>query len=119
MLGPGTGWPVTAGVLAATISANIVADRNVWGATGYAFCSAGAALLVAWKIDRHFGPDFSLGRLRNVWGHAGGCGRGKRCLGGWRTVTYKLFENPTAPVWTTWYHWLAADVLGIAAVARP
>jgi integral membrane sensor domain MASE1 len=28
--GPGTRWPVIAGVVAATISANIVADRNVW-----------------------------------------------------------------------------------------
>jgi len=36
-------------------------------------------------------------------------------LGG--MVAHKLFINPTAPVWTTWYHWFAADVLGIAVVA--
>jgi len=64
--GPGARWPVTAGVIAATISANLVNDRNVWGAIAFAFCNAGEALLVAWIVDRYFGPGFRFGRLCNV-----------------------------------------------------
>src|SRR5882757_933579 len=39
--------PVAAGAMVATIVANLMGDRNVWGATAFAFCNVGEALLTA------------------------------------------------------------------------
>jgi hypothetical protein len=36
--------PVTGAVMIATIIANLTGDRNLWGATAFAFCNAGEAL---------------------------------------------------------------------------
>jgi two-component sensor histidine kinase/integral membrane sensor domain MASE1 len=116
-LGRGARWPVAAGVMAATIIANIMGDRNVWGATAFAFCDAGEALLAAWLVEHYLGPDLSLGTLRNALGllAAGVVATAASGVGG--MVADKLFHSPAAPVWTTWSHWFASDAVGLAAVA--
>jgi two-component sensor histidine kinase/integral membrane sensor domain MASE1 len=116
-LGSGARWPVAAGVMAATIIANVMGDRNVWGAIAFAFCNAGEALLAVWLIERYFGLGFSLGRLRNVLGLLAAVVAATAASGVGGMVAYRLFDSPTAPVWTTWYHWFVSDAVGIAAVA--
>jgi integral membrane sensor domain MASE1 len=59
-------WPVAVGTMAATILANITSDRTIWSASAFALCNAGEALFVAWLIERYFGAEFNLGRLRQV-----------------------------------------------------
>ena len=54
--------------MVATIVANLMGDRTIWGAVAFALCNAGEALLTAGLIERYFGPDFSLDRLRHVLG---------------------------------------------------
>ena len=109
--------PVAAGAMVATIVANLMGDRNVWGATAFALCNAGEALLAAWLIERYFGPGFGLGRLRNVLGLLAAAVVATAASGIGGTVAYKLFHSPTAPIWTTWHHWFASDALGIITVA--
>src|SRR6201990_2694051 len=46
-------WPVIFGTMAATILANLLGDRNVWGSILFAFCNAGEAVLTAWLIARY------------------------------------------------------------------
>jgi two-component sensor histidine kinase/integral membrane sensor domain MASE1 len=116
-LGRGARWPVAAGVMAATVIADVMGDRNVWGATAFAFCNAGEALLAAWLIERCFCSGFSLGRLRNVLELAAAAVVATAASGVAGMVAYKLFYSPTIPVWTTWYQWFAPDALGIVAVA--
>src|SRR5713226_9107632 len=69
-LGPDARLPVSVGVMAATIFANLTGDRNVWASIAFAFCNAGEALLTAWLIERYFGPgpSFGLDRLRKEMG---------------------------------------------------
>src|SRR5215469_17919228 len=50
--------PTAAGVIVATIIANLTGDRNVWSTTAFAFCNAGEAMLAAWLIERYFGSPF-------------------------------------------------------------
>ncbi len=109
--------PVAAGAMVATIIANLMGDRNVWGATAFALCNAGEALLAAWLIERYFGPGFGLGRLRNVLGLLAAAVVATAASGIGGTVAYKLFHSPTAPIWTTWHHWFASDAVGIITVA--
>src|SRR5215813_13482127 len=60
--------PVVVGTMVATMFANLMGDRNFSGATAFALCNAGEALLTAGLIERCFGSAFSLGRLRHVIG---------------------------------------------------
>jgi len=69
-LGPRALWPVVVGTMAATIVANLLGDRNLWGAVLFALCNAGEAVLTAWLIAHYFGSDFRLSKLRNVLGFA-------------------------------------------------
>jgi PAS domain S-box-containing protein len=108
---------VASGVMVATIAANLMGDRNVWGATAFAFCNAGEALLAAWLIERYFGSSFSLDKLRNVLGLLAAAAVATAVLGVGAMVAYKLFHSPTAPIWTTWLHWFASDVVGVITVA--
>src|SRR5215469_16553451 len=67
-LGRQVRWPVAAGVIAASVVANLTSDRTIWGSIAFALCNAGEALLTAWLIERYFGSEFSLGKLRQVLG---------------------------------------------------
>jgi PAS domain S-box-containing protein len=109
--------PVAAGVIVATIIANLMGDRNLWSATAFAFCNAGEALLTAWLIERYFGSPFSLDRLRNVLGLLAAAVVATAASGVGAAVVFKLFHSPTAPIWTTWHHWFASDAVGIITVA--
>src|SRR5712671_1175278 len=109
--------PVAAGAMVATIIANLTGDRNVWGATAFALCNAGEALLAAWLIERYFGSGFRLDRLRNVLGLLAATVIATAASGIGGTVAFKLFHSPTAPIWTTWHHWFASDAVGIITAA--
>jgi PAS domain S-box-containing protein len=116
-LGRNARLPVVSGVMVATIVANTMGDRNVWSATAFAFCNAGEAMLAAWLIERYFGSPFSLDRLRNVLGLLAASVVATTASGIGAMVAYKLFHSPTAPIWTTWQHWFASDIVGIITVA--
>src|SRR5215831_1555592 len=116
-LGRGARLPVASGVIVATIIANLMGDRNVWNAIASALCNTGEALLAAWLIERHFGSNFTLDRLRNVFGLLAAAVVAAAASGIGGTVAFKLFHSPTAPIWTTWQHWFASDALGMIIVA--
>src|SRR5215813_12533198 len=67
-LGRNARWPVAAGTVAGTIVANLMGDRTIWSSMAFALCNAAEAILVAGLIQHYFGPNFSLGRLRDVLG---------------------------------------------------
>ena len=68
-------------------------------------------------IERYFGSDFSLDRLRNVLGLLAAAVIATAVSGIGGTVAYKLFHSPTAPIWMIWLHWFASDAIGIITVA--
>ena len=115
--GPGARWPVAAGAMAATIVANLLGDRTVWGTIVFALCNAGEAVLAAGLVEYSFGPVFSLDRLRHVMGLLTAAIIATAVSGSGGTVGFLYFEGSTAPVLTTWQHWFASDALGILTVA--
>src|SRR3954447_22818334 len=67
-LGPKARLSVIIGVIAATIAANLLGDRNIPSAIIFAGCNAFEAVLVSDLIRRYFGNQFRLGNLRRVFG---------------------------------------------------
>jgi len=116
-LGPGARWPVVAGAMAATIAANLLGDRTIWGAIVFAFCNAGEAVIVAGLIERYLGSNFELDRLSHVLGFLGATIAGTAVSGIGGTLGYVFFHHSTAPVLTIWHHWFTSDALGIVTVA--
>jgi signal transduction histidine kinase len=116
-LGPHARWPVVAGVMAATIAADLMGDRNLPAAIAFALCNAAEALITADLIHRYFGPGFNLGLLRNVLGLLAAALAGAAVSGIFAAVAYKLFHRPAAPMLTSWWRWFASDVVGILTVA--
>ena len=70
-LGPRARWPVAIGAAIATILANFLVDKTFAGSVAFAVCNVGEAVLAAWLIERQFGLDFRLDRLRHVLGLLG------------------------------------------------
>ncbi len=116
-LGPHARWPVAAGVMAATIPANLMGDRNLAASVAFALCNAAEALITAGLIHRIFGPSFRLGRLQAILGLLAATVAGTAISGIGGAVSYKLFHSPDVPMMTSWWHWFASDAVGILAVA--
>jgi PAS domain S-box-containing protein len=116
-LGPATRWPIATGAMGATVVANLLGDRTAIGSLVFALCNAGEALLCATLIERYFGPQFSLDRLRNVLGLLMGAIIATAASGIGGALAFKYLEHSSAPILTTWHHWFASDALGIITVA--
>jgi signal transduction histidine kinase len=116
-LGPRARWPVIGGTMAATILANLLGDRSLWGAIFFALCNAGEAVLAAWLIGRFFGRDFTLSRVGDVLGLVAAAIAATAVSGIGGAIAFRLFHGSTTPLSTTWLHWFASDGLGILAVA--
>ena len=116
-VGPCARAPVAAGVIAATLAANLTADRNVWGALTFGLCNAGEALIVVWLIERWFGPVFDLESLRRVLGFfaAAAVATATAAVGASGAMT--LFGPSTASFLDIWKVWFTSDALGIVTVA--
>src|SRR6266496_1727865 len=92
-LGPGARWPVAIGTMAATIVANLLGDRTFAGAITFALCNAGEAMLTAFLVERQFGSDFSLDRLRHVLGLLAAAVIGAAVSGIGGSLGFKLFHG--------------------------
>jgi hypothetical protein len=57
-----------AGVMAATIAANLLGDRGIWSSIFFAAANAGEATVVAGLIQRFYRSPFELNGLRQVLG---------------------------------------------------
>ena len=116
-LGPVARLPVAVGVMAATVTANLLGDRNIASAIVFALCNAGEAMIIAWLIEHHFGSDFSLDSPRRVLGLflASAVGTAISGIGG--TAGFILFHSSDAPFLTTWLNWFASDAIGVVTVA--
>jgi PAS domain S-box-containing protein len=111
-------WPVILGVMAATIVANLLGDRNVWSSIFFAVANASEATIVAGLIERWYGSPFELNTLRRVIGLFGATIAATIVSGILGTIGFVWFHNAAAAsVPTVWLHWVASDTLGTLTVA--
>jgi PAS domain S-box-containing protein len=116
-LGPAARVPVVAGTIAATMVANLLADRNIPATIVFALCNAAEAVVAAWLIHRHGEARFSLDTLRRVLGLFTAAVIASAISGIGGSLGFVLFHGSTAPVLTTWSNWFVSAALGIVTVA--
>ena len=116
-LGPVARLPVAVGVIAATVTANLLGDRNIASAIVFALCNAGEAMIIAWLIERHFGSGFSLDSSRRVLGFFLATAVGTAISGIGGTAGFILFHSSDASILTTWLNWFSSDAIGVITVS--
>ena len=116
-LGPRARWSVAAGVIAATVAANLIADRNIWAAATFALANAAEALITAGLVQHYFRNNFAFDRLPQVLGLLAAAVIATTASGVIGTIGYTLFHSPDVSMLLTWWHWFASDFLGIIVVA--
>jgi PAS domain S-box-containing protein len=116
-LGSGARAPTAIGVMAATVVANLLADRNIPGAIVFAACNAGEAILIGYLITRQFGGAFSLDSVQRVLVFFLGVGIGAGVSGIGGSAGFALFHGSDASLLATWGNWFASDALGSILVA--
>jgi PAS domain S-box-containing protein len=116
-LGPRARWPVAAGVMAATVLANLLSDRNLEASLVFVLCNTGEPILFAWIINRHFGSRFNLGRVRNVVGLFGAAAVASAVSGIGGTIGFLLFHHSGTSFLSTWLNWFASAALGLITVS--
>src|SRR5258707_9423201 len=110
-------WPVVAGVMAATIAANLLGDRGIWSSIFFAAANAGEATVVAGLIQRFYSSPFELNGLRQVVGLFATTIGATVASGIVGTFGFVFFHASTASVSTIWFHWFASDALGTITIA--
>ena len=116
-LGPAAQWPVVLGVVTATISANLLGDRNIWSSVFFAVANASDAVIVAGLLNRFCGSPFGLNELRRVLALFAATAVATSLSGITGTVGFLLFHGSAASPPVIWFHWFSSDAVGILAVA--
>src|SRR5262249_42220947 len=71
---------------------------------------------IAGLIERYFGAEFSLDRLRHVLGMLAAAVIGTCVSGIGGVVASVLLQPPTVPLLTIWHHWVTSNTIGFIAV---
>jgi PAS domain S-box-containing protein len=116
-LGPAARWTVVVGVVAATIAANLLGDRNIWSSVFFAVANAGDAVIIAGLIHRFCGSPFELNQLRRVLALFAATVASVSLSGIAGTAGFVLFHGSTASPPVIWLHWFSSDAIGNVAVA--
>lgn len=117
VLGPRARWPIILGTVAATVLANMLGDRNLWGSFIFGLCNAFEAALTAWLLTRYHGSDFTLSKPHGVIALLGATTIGCAVSGIGGAIAFKYLHGAATPIWVTWQHWFASDALGIIVVS--
>jgi PAS domain S-box-containing protein len=116
-LGPAARWHVVVAVMASTIAANLLGDRNIWSSLFFAVANAGEAVIVAGLVHRFCGSPFRLNEVRRVLALFAATVAGTSLSGIAGTAGFVLFHGSTASPLAIWLHWFASDAIGNIAAA--
>jgi signal transduction histidine kinase/ActR/RegA family two-component response regulator len=116
-LGSAARWPVVVGVVAGTIAANLLGDRNIWSSVFFAVANAGEAAIVAGLIHRFCGSPLELNELRRVLALFAATVVGTSLSGIVGTAGFLLFYGSAASPPVIWLHWFSSDAIGNITVA--
>jgi signal transduction histidine kinase len=110
-------WPVLAGVMVATATANLLRHFSVTITATWVVGNTAEPLIIALLMEHYFGANFKIDRLYCVLALFAAAIVGAAAAATWWTFAYYwLFASLKAPA-ATWSHWIVSDLAGIVSVA--
>src|SRR5499427_8232443 len=116
-LGPRARWPVVSGVIVAVVADHLIMGDPIRVGIAFALSDAAETLIIAGLIERYFGAEFSLDRLRHVLGMLAAAVIGTCVSGVGGVIASVLLQPPTVPILTIWHRWVTSNTIGFIAVA--
>jgi len=116
-LGSRARWPVISGVIVAVVADHLIMGDPIRVGIAFALSDAAETLIIAGLIERYFGAEFSLDRLRHVLGMLAAAVIGTCVSGVGGVIASVLLQPPTVPILTIWHHWVTSNTIGFIAVA--
>jgi integral membrane sensor domain MASE1 len=116
-LGSRARWPVVSGVVVAVLADHLIMADPLRVGIAFALSDAAETLIIAGLIERYFGAEFSLGRLRHVLGMLAAAVIGTCVSGLGGVVASVLRQPPTVPILTIWRHWVTSNTIGFITIA--
>src|SRR6516225_6938610 len=116
-LGSRARWPVVCGVIVAVVADHLIMADPLRVGIAFALSDAAETLIIAGLIERYFGAEFSLDRLRHVLGMLAAAVIGTCVSGVGGVIASVLLQPPTVPILTIWHHWVTSNTIGFIAVA--
>jgi PAS domain S-box-containing protein len=103
------------GVMAGAVTANLLCNRSLFTSIGSGVANAGEAVLVAWLLQRWFGPAFAFSDLSRIAGFlaAAAIAAAVSALAGTASVSSLHAAAPLLDVWCAWF---LSGTLGIIVV---
>jgi two-component sensor histidine kinase len=105
-----------AGILAATVAANLRGEASIWASVVLGLCNAGEAMLAAWLVHRWSRRTFKLEDLRAIWGLLAAAALAPMVTGAVAAIAL-LPYHATLLLPAVWRAWALPDTLGIVTVA--
>ncbi len=116
-LGPTARLPVIVGIVAGSVLANLMGDRNLAATVAFTLCNVGEPILVAGLVNHYFGPRLRLDQVRKVLFFFAAAAVGAAAAGVGGATGFILFHNSGTPFLVTWWNWFASAALGVISVA--
>jgi integral membrane sensor domain MASE1 len=116
-LGSRARWPVVSGVIVAVVADHLIMADPLRVGIAFALSDAAETLIIAGLIERYFGAEFSLDRLRHVLGMLAAAVIGTCVSGIGGVAASVLLRPPTVSILTIWQHWVASNTIGFITVA--
>ncbi len=111
-LGPAARSIVVVAVVAATIAANLLGDRNIWSSVFFAVANTADTVIIAGLVHSVCGFPFELNELRRVLVLFAATVAGASLSGIAGTVGFVMFHASTAAPPVIWFHWFSSDAIG-------
>ncbi len=108
---------VATGVFIATITANLLGDRNAAMAVAFGLCNAGEVLLFAWCIWRFSGPTFGFTNLTEGLWFVVAAASSTAISAAAASLTIALIGQSSTPLLNIWEAWWQSDAIGILTLA--
>src|SRR5215813_7753179 len=96
--------PRPIGVMAGTVASNLMSDRPLAAAIFKGLCNVSEPVIVAWFLERWFGPKFSFEDLRRVLGFLTAAAVAPP-MAEIAVATAIMLLQTKAPYWDLWRAW--------------
>jgi signal transduction histidine kinase len=112
--GPYARWPVVSAVTVANFAAHASSGEPLW-VGGLGIAEGVQTLVTAALVERYFGADFSLGRLRHVLGLLAAATAGSVLAWLWWMIPATLFQHSTGSILSSLQQFCMSDMVGFIA----